>query len=163
MVSGFRHSGIRRSAFGKDAGDDPRRTDQWEIAVRTFSPGDTERSDAAGLYVERNRHCDGSQIETEYLPYSDTQGANRRGVQQIRALGTRLDRALNDARLKYQRLLIVFADPQGEICQQFYKLYFDDADAEKAFAEYQVLAINATDAKADDAAAVLKARLALSR
>ena len=74
-------------------------------------------------------------------------------------LGIRLDRALDDARLKYQRVLIVFADPQSKACQQLYGLYYEDTDAQKAFADYQLLSVNAKDAKADEMTAMLKARL----
>jgi hypothetical protein len=75
--------------------------------------------------------------------------------------GARLDSALLIARLRFQRVLIVFAKPQSEIIEQFYKLYFDGehTDIERLFNEYCLLAINSSDAKADAAATFLKNRL----
>ena len=71
-------------------------------------------------------------------------------------LGARLDRALDDARLKYQRVLIVFADPQSEACRDLYRFYFDDLTA---FEDYCMLCVDATKAKNDDVAAIFKESL----
>ncbi|MCX7424273.1 MAG: carboxypeptidase regulatory-like domain-containing protein, partial [Planctomycetia bacterium] len=68
----------------------------------------------------------------------------------------RLDRARKDARLAYKRVLIVLADPQSEACQQICSLYFDDTDAQKAFADYQLLPVNTKDGLGVDVEAVAK-------
>jgi outer membrane lipoprotein-sorting protein len=74
-------------------------------------------------------------------------------------LDARVDRAIRDARLRFQRVLIVLADPASNACQQLYPLYFDDGTAQKTFNDYLLLSANANAVNAGVLAAVLKAPL----
>ena len=71
-------------------------------------------------------------------------------------LSSQLDRALQDAQLTRQRVLVVFIDPKSEASNQLFKLYFEDEKAQNAFADYRLLGANARKKQADRAKAFLQ-------
>jgi thiol-disulfide isomerase/thioredoxin len=75
------------------------------------------------------------------------------------ALDERLQGALYDARLERKRVLVIFADPEGEPCRQLYHLCYEDSDAMRAFADYRLLPIRTGPGEDADSAAALAARL----
>jgi beta-lactamase regulating signal transducer with metallopeptidase domain/uncharacterized GH25 family protein/thiol-disulfide isomerase/thioredoxin len=72
------------------------------------------------------------------------------------SLESRLETVTHDAKLTCQRVLIVYADPKSDACQQFYKLYFENEKVRNSLTDYRLIAVNAGGDKAEESAAWLK-------
>ncbi|HVU86098.1 MAG TPA: thioredoxin family protein [Pirellulales bacterium] len=69
--------------------------------------------------------------------------------------------ALRDARLGYQRVLVVSAAPEDDLCRQFYTMYYDyeHGDIRSALADYVLVAADVADGEQGSKAQKLASRI----